>query len=199
MRVPLQGEPANSPSGAVLLSVAEVRMVSHEAAERSSELLEQLIEDRDFTGLRELIKNWRPGDVADLMEPLPADREAVVFRLLPRDQAAKVFTYLPEERQEQLLKAMGQREVAGLFDAMSPDDRTALLEELPASATQQLLNSLSPDERRVAAELLGYPEHSVGRLMTPDFVRVRRTWTVKHALEHFRRYGKDSETMSMVY
>jgi magnesium transporter len=161
--------------------------------------LDEMIEARDFAGLRAHTKNWRAGDLAMAMEPLPAEKEAIVFRLLPRDQAARVFTYLPADRKEQLLKALAHKEVAGLLNAMPPDARTSLLEELPAHATQQMLNLLSAKERSVAAELLGYEEHSVGRLMTPDFVRVRSDWTVAHALQHIRRYGTDSETMGMIY
>ncbi len=161
--------------------------------------LEALIEARDFNTLREQTKNWSAGDLAELMEPLSAAKEAVIFRLLPREQAAGVFSYLSEERQEELLKAMAREEVAGILNAMSPDDRTSLLEELPANVIQQLLNLLSVKERAVASQLLGYEEDSVGRLMTPDFVRVRPQWTISQALEHIRRYGKDSETMSMIY
>ncbi len=133
------------------------------------------------------------------MEPLPVEKEAVVFRLLPREQAAQTFGYLPIERQQELLKAMAHEEVVGILNDMSDDDRTELLEELPAQVTQKLLNSLSPEERRRASQLLGYAENSVGRLMTPHFVRVRPHWTVAQALEHIRRYGTDSETMSSVY
>lgn len=161
--------------------------------------LEALIEARDFNTLREQIKNWTPGDLADLMEPLPADREAIVFRLLPRERAAAVFSYLSDERQEELLKAMAHEEVASILNAMSDDDRTNLLEELPAAVTQKLLNSLSQEERSIASRLLGYPEDSIGRLMTPHFVRIRAAWTIEHALDHIRRYGMDSETMSMIY
>jgi len=161
--------------------------------------LEALIEARDFTSLREEIKNWPPGDLADLMEPLPAEKEAVLFRLLPRQQASQIFSYLPIERQEELLKALAQEEVANILNAMSDDDRTELLEELPANVTRQLLNSLSPDERKLAAQLLGYGENTIGRLMTPHFVRVKPHWTVAQALDHIRRYGMDSETMSMIY
>lgn len=161
--------------------------------------LESLIEARDFISLREQIRNWPAGDLADLMEPLSAEKEAVVFRLLPRDEAAQVFGYLPIERQQELLKAMAHEEVVNILNDMSDDDRTELLEELPANVTQQLLNSLSDDERRLASKFLGYPENSVGRLMTPHFVRVRPHWTVAQALEHVRRYGTDSETMSLVY
>ena len=161
--------------------------------------LESLIEARDFVSLREQIRNWPAGDLADLMEPLSAEKEAVVFRLLPRDEAAQVFSYLPIERQQELLKAMAHEEVVNILNDMSDDDRTELLEELPAQVTQKLLNALSPEERRLASQLLGYAENSVGRLMTPHFVRVRPHWTVAHALDHIRRYGLDSETMSLIY
>jgi magnesium transporter len=161
--------------------------------------LESLIESRDFTALREQTRNWPAGDLAELMEPLSAEKEAIVFRLLAREQAADVFSYLSQERQEELLKAMAHEDVAGILNAMSPDDRTSLLEELPANVIQQLLSLLSPQERAVASQLLGYEEDSVGRLMTPDFVRVRSHWTVAYALDHIRRYGMDSETMSMIY
>lgn len=161
--------------------------------------LEALIEARDFVTLRAETRNWPAGDLADLMEPLPVEKAAVVFRLLPRAQAALIFSHLPIERQQELLKAMAHEDVVSILNDMSDDDRTELLEELPGEVTQKLLNSLSPEERRRASHLLGYAENSVGRLMTPHFVRVRAPWTVAHALEHIRRYGTDSETMSMVY
>lgn len=161
--------------------------------------LETLLYTRDFNAVRERTKNWPAGDLADLMEPLSAEKEAVIFRLLPRQQAAMVFSYLSSERQEELLKAMAHEEVAGMLNAMSDDDRTDFLEELPAKVTQRLLNLLSQQERSIASKLLGYAEDSVGRLMSPHFVRVRSHWTVDYALDHIRRYGVDSETMSMVY
>jgi magnesium transporter len=161
--------------------------------------LEALIEAREFNTLREELKNWPPADLATLMEPLSAEKQAIVFRLLPREQAAEVFTYLSDERQEELLKAMAHEEVARILNAMDPDDRTSLLEELPANVIQHMLSLLSQEERLIASQLLGYPEDSVGRLMTPDFVRIRPHWTVERALDHIRRYGKDSETMSMIY
>lgn len=161
--------------------------------------LEKLIEARDFNALREQTKNWSAGDLAELMEPLSAEKEAVLFRLLPRERAAEVFSYLSEDRQEELIKAMGHEDVSNILNAMSDDDRTTLLEEMPAKVTQQLLSLLSNEERTIASQLLGYPEGSVGRLMTPHFVRIRPYWTAAYALDHIRRYGKDSETMSMIY
>lgn len=94
---------------------------------------------------------------------------------------------------------MAHEEVVNILNDMSDDDRTELLEELPAQVTQKLLNLLSPEERQRASQLLGYAENSVGRLMTPHFVRVRPHWSVSQALDHIRRYGTDSETMSLVY
>lgn len=168
-------------------------------AEMKSVNLEALIEARDFASLRKQTMNWRARDIASLMEPLSAQKEAVLFRVLPREQAAKVFAYLPGERQAELLKAMAHDDAASILNDMSDDDRTSLLEELPAPATQQLLSLLAPEERARASHFLGYKENTVGRLMSPHFVRVRPQWTVSYALDHIRRYGMDSETMSVVY
>jgi len=161
--------------------------------------LERVIQARDFTALRAMLQHWSPTTTAGLIEDLSVEQQVVAFRLLPRDIAADVFEYLPLEAQERLLKAMATEEVAKILNEMAPDDRTALLDELPASVTQQLLNLLTPQERSIAVSLLGYAEGSIGRLMTPDYVRGRPEWTIEHALDHIRRYGHDSETLSIVY
>ena len=146
-----------------------------------------------------MLKHWAPPTTASLIEILSVEEQVVAFRLLPRDLAADVFEYLPLEAQERLLKAMATEEVAKILNEMAPDDRTALLDELPAAVTRQLLNLLTPQERSIAVSLLGYPEGSIGRLMTPDYVRVRPEWRVEQALDHIRRYGHDSETLSILY
>jgi len=161
--------------------------------------IEQAIRARDFIHLRDSLKNWTPSDVESLIEGLAVEDQVVVFRLLPRKLAAAVFEYLPLDAKDQLLKAMAQEEVAAILNDMSPDDRTELLEELPASATKQMLALLTPKERQVAVSLLGYPEGSIGRLMTPDYVRVRQGWTVEQVLDHIRRHGHDSETLNVIY
>ena len=161
--------------------------------------LERAIRARDFPALHEMLKHWPPSTTASVIENLSVEEQVVAFRLLPRDLAADVFEYLPLDAQERLLKAMATEEVAKILNEMAPDDRTALLDELPAAATRQLLNLLTPQERSIAVSLLGYPEGSIGRLMTPDYVRVRPEWMVEHVLDHVRRYGQDSETLSIVY
>ena len=94
---------------------------------------------------------------------------------------------------------MAQEDVAELLNNMAPDDRTLFLEELPAEATRQLLALLTPAERAVALTLLGYPEKSVGRLMTPHYVAVREQWTVREVLDYVRAHGQDSETLNVIY
>ena len=122
-----------------------------------------------------------------------------MFRVLPRKDAAAVFEYLPQEAKEALLKAMAKEDVATLLNDMAPDDRTLFLEELPAAATRELLALLTPAERAVALTLLGYPERSVGRLMTPHYVAVRENWTVREVLDYVRAHGQDSETLNVIY
>jgi magnesium transporter len=110
-----------------------------------------------------------------------------------------VFEYIGIEEQHNLLRAMAHEQVAAILNEMAPDDRTALLEELPSAAARQLIRLLTPEERRVATALLGYPEDSVGRLMTPDFIAVKEDWTVQDVLDYIRAYGQDSETLNVIY
>src|SRR6266480_4966052 len=158
--------------------------------------IKNMIDARDFNALRELFKEWSPADVAEVILDLPDDSQVIIFRVLPAALAADVFEYIGIEEQQKLLRAMAHEQVVGILNEMSPDDRTALLEEMPSVASRQLIRLLTPEERRVATNLLGYPEGSVGRLMTPDFVAVRQNWTVKEVLDYVREHGQDSETLN---
>src|SRR5881397_3556874 len=161
--------------------------------------IKSMIRARDFTGLRELFADWPPADVAEVILDMPEDDQVIVFRVLPAALAADVFEYLDVDAQQQLLRAMAHEQVVGILNEMSPDDRTALLEELPSEAARQLIKLLTPEERQIAQSLLGYPEGSVGRLMTPDFIAVHEDWTVQHVLDYVREFGHDSETLNIVY
>lgn len=166
---------------------------------QSPSQISDILRKRDFLALRQALKNWSPSAVVRALHGLSIEDQMVVLRILPRDLAAQVFELLELSTQEQLLKAMGQEELAGLLNNMAPDDRTLLLEELPAVMTKQLLAQLTPQERAVAILLLGYPEGSIGRLMTPDYIAVREQWTLQRTLEYIRKHGQDSETLSLVY
>jgi magnesium transporter len=175
-------------------AVAAIREVA-----RPAEELAAMLRARDYARLRDMLRNRHAGDVAPLLTALSLEDQVVVFRVMPRKDAAAVFEYLSQEAKESLLKAMAQEDVASLLNNMAPDDRTLFLEELPAEATRQLLTLLTPAERAVAVTLLGYPEKSVGRLMTPHYVSVREQWTVREVLDYVRAHGQDSETLNVIY
>src|SRR3954470_15722452 len=161
--------------------------------------IKSLIEAREFNALRELFKEWPPADVAEVILDMDENDRVIIFRVLPHTLAADVFEYLDVEAQQKLLHGMAHEQVVGILNEMSPDDRTALLEEMPSEAARQLIKLLTPEERQIARALLGYPEDSVGRLMTPDFIAVHEDWTVKEVLDHVRENGRDSETLNFVY
>lgn len=161
--------------------------------------IEDLIAQKNWAAIRESLANRPAPEIADLLLALPKRYRVIVFRLLPRAASSEVFAYLTTEQQNQLLKELTDEETRQLLANLSPDDRTALLEELPGQASQKLLNLLSPEDLAEARKLLGYPEDSVGRLMTPDYVAVRRYWTVGQALAHIRARGRGSETINTIY
>jgi len=161
--------------------------------------IRSLIEARNFGALREVFREWPPADVAEVILDLPEDEQVIIFRVLPHTLAADVFEYLDFDAQQKLLHAMAHEQVVAILNEMSPDDRTAFLEELPSAAARQLIRLLTPEERRIAQSLLGYPEDSVGRLMTPDFIAVKEDWTVQQVLDYIREHGRDSETLNVIY
>ena len=161
--------------------------------------IRSMIDARNFGALRDVFHEWPPADVAEVILDLPEDEQVIIFRVLPHALAADVFEYLDLDAQQKLLRAMAHEQVVGILNEMSPDDRTALLEELPSAAARQLIRLLTPDERHVAQALLGYPEGSVGRLMTPDFIAVREDWTIQQVLDYIREHGQDSETLNVIY
>jgi magnesium transporter len=177
----------------------EQALAAIRATARPADELAAAARTRDFLRLRDMVRNRDAADLAPVLTELALEDQVIVFRILPRKDAAAVFEYLSPEAQETLLKAMAQEDVASILNNMAPDDRTMFLEELPAAATRQLLTLLTAAERAVAVTLLGYPEGSIGRLMTPHYVRVRENWYVSQVLDHIRIHGQDSETLNVIY
>ncbi|MEW6701162.1 MAG: magnesium transporter [Bacteroidota bacterium] len=158
-----------------------------------------LIQNRQFTDLKEVLIDWTPIDIADLLLALPENEQAIFFRLLPKDLAADVFEYFNVDVQLNLIQLLGKEDVASILNEMADDDRTALFEEVPPNVVKQMLAYLSPEQRKISQQLLGYPENSIGRLMTPDYIAARQNWTVQETLDFIRMYGKNSETLNVVY
>jgi magnesium transporter len=164
-----------------------------------SETIAEALAQRRFEALKVLLRDGEVADVAEAIDHLPPDREALAFRLLEPSRAGEVFEHLSLSAQEHLLRTLSDVDAAAVLEEMSADDRTALLEELPGKVTVRLLNLLSPGERAIAVTLLGYPPDSIGRLMTPEYVRIKSDWTIAEALAHVRAYGRDSETLNVLY
>ncbi|MDZ7639909.1 MAG: magnesium transporter [Bryobacterales bacterium] len=160
---------------------------------------ESLVQEEKWYELRQLISGWPEPEIADLLFELPAAKRAILFRLLPHDTASDVFSFLEVELQNRLLEDLTEEETRRLVTSLAPDDRIHLLEDLPGEAVQKLLNLLPPADLWKTRQLLGYPEESVGRLMTPDYVAVRRHWSVAEALSHIRMKGQKAETISTIY
>lgn len=161
--------------------------------------INELIIKRDFQPLKDVLMDWPPVDVADLISLLEKNERVLIFRILPKEYATDVFEYLSIEHQLDLIKTMGATEISEILNEMDPDDRTTLFEEIPAQAAKQLIMNLSHEERVIAQKLLGYPENSVGRLMTPDYISVREHWSINDVFKFIRENGKKSETLEMIY
>jgi magnesium transporter len=158
-----------------------------------------LIAAKNWNALRDAFTDMDPADMAEVIEDLPAEESGIIFRLLPRDTAALVFEYLPPHQQTEIVTTLGTEQLKNLLDEMAPDDRTRLLEELPAAVTKRLLTSLSPNELKVARNLLGYPEKSAGRYMTPEYLTIPGNLTAGEALAYVRAHGQGRETIHVLY
>lgn len=161
--------------------------------------LEELIAAGDVESLRAALEGWEPADVADLVEDLSIDDQVFVFDVLSREAAARVLEHMGRAEQGELLQTLPPVVVGDIVEEMSPDDRTAMLEELPDEVSDNILEALPPDEKAVAAQLLAYPENSVGRLMTPDFLALSPQMTAAEALAEIRRVGHEKETIDYVF
>src|SRR5262245_44703868 len=161
--------------------------------------IRELIEQGDEETVRESINRWLPADLAELALALPREERIQVLRLIQPKRAAETFAYLDLDTQQGVLSTFSEDESRFVLNEMAPDDRTALLAELPSDVAERFLNLLEPAERTVARALLDYRVDSVGRLMTPDYLVVRREWTIRHVLDHIRAHGRDRETLNVIY
>jgi|TARA_B110000285_G_scaffold25259_1_gene24268 magnesium transporter len=161
--------------------------------------VEALVEKGQLKALSKSLTSWAIPEVGDLILRLDKPHQVLVFRALPRERAADVFAYFEPEDQDEVLAALTDADTRALLADLSPDDRTAMLEELPATVTRRLMDLLSPEDLAESRQLLGYPEESVGRLMTPDYLSIRAEWPCEQALAHIRKFGRDSEIFNILY
>jgi len=158
----------------------------------------ELVQSDDVLRIKEWLNQQNISDVAELINEYP-DYESQIVANMSVHRAAKVFKILDLATQKNIIHDLPPLKTAELLNELPPDDRTAFLEELPGEVVKELIKTLDPEERKVTLALLGYPESSVGRLMTPDYIAVPMEWTVHDVLQQIRNVGKDSETIDVIY
>ena len=162
------------------------------------EQFDTLIQSEEWEQLSNFLDDQNISDVAQLIDE-DADHETLIVSSMSVHRAASVFKILELSKQKKIIHELPPHKTAALLNELPPDDRTDFLEELPSNVVRELIKLLNAEERKVALSLLGYPENSVGRLMTPDYVYVYENNTVAEVLETIRRKGKDSETIDVIY
>ena len=157
-----------------------------------------LLEQGNRAAMQEFLDDQNISDVAELIEENP-EQEAAILSALSNHRAVGVFKILDIGTQKDIIKKLPPFKTAELLNELPADDRTDFLEELPSNVVRELIKLLNPEERKVTLSLLGYPENSIGRLMTPDYVYVYPYNTVEEVFATIRKFGKDSETISVIY
>ena len=163
-----------------------------------AEQFEQLIATEDKLAIREFLNDQNISDVAELINVYP-DYEAQIIANMAINRASSVFKILDISQQKDIIKELPTAKTAELLNDLPADDRTDFLEELPKAVIRDLIKLLEPEERKITLSLLGYPEDSVGRLMTPDYVYVYAHNTVADVFATIRKYAKSSETIDVIY
>jgi magnesium transporter len=162
------------------------------------EQFEDVIARDDKREIQDFLNNQNISDVCELIDD-NEEHEVQIIGHLSSNRAASTFKILDFPVQKRIIQDLPPIKTAELLNALPADDRTAFLEELPVEAVRELIKMLDPEERRITLALLGYPEGSVGRLMTPDYLAVNLQWTVQEVLNYIRKYGKDVETLDVLY
>ena len=172
-----------------------------EQEEQRDELLEKiedLISRKRYAELRDLLLPLEAQDIAGLFMELD-DKVPMVFRLLPKEQAAEVFVELDSEEQEVLIQSFSNTELKEVLDELYLDDAVDIVEEMPANVVKRILRHADPDVRKSINEILKYPDDCAGSIMTTEYVDLKATMTVEDALKRIRRTGPDKETINICY
>ncbi|WP_336515604.1 magnesium transporter [Pollutibacter soli] len=162
------------------------------------EQFEEVIREDDKLKIQEFLNSRNISEVAELINDNEEQAPSIIASLSVH-RAASTFKILDVSMQKEIIHHLPALKTAELLNELPADDRTDFLEELNTEVVRELIKMLNPEERKITLSLLGYPEDSVGRLMTPDYIAVSEDWTVKKVLEHIRRYGRDSETIDVIY
>ncbi len=171
--------------------------------EKQAPILEKtllkLLEEKKYPSLRDILVTMNPSDVAGIFQTLDRDRIPLLFRLLPKEQAAETFVEMEPEDQELLIRGLSDSELKEVLDELYVDDAVDLVEEMPANVVRRILGQADPDTRATINELLRYPENSAGSIMTTEYVTLRPEMSVDASIQRIRRTGVDKETIYTCY
>ena len=164
-----------------------------------SEAIEKFLDERKYTTLRDVLKTMQAADIAALFEILPRRKLSLLFRLLPKEQAAEAFVEMDLDLQEHLIHGFSDNELKEIVDELYLDDTVDMVEELPANVVKRILAQANPETRQLINEMLQYPEDSAGSVMTTEYVDLSADMTVPDAIKHIKRTGVDKETINVCY
>ncbi|MBO7681483.1 MAG: magnesium transporter [Clostridia bacterium] len=167
--------------------------------EKTYEMELKLLRAGDFSGLRRELTEWNEVDIADFLEELEPANMIRVFRILPKDISAEVFSYLEPENQEHIVTSITDVEVRHLVDDLFLDDVVDFLEEVPANVVTRVLKNTDPDTRKEINTFLRYPEDSAGSIMTNEMITLHDSMTVRDAIRSIRETGEDKVSIYTVY
>ena len=160
----------------------------------------ELVARKQFRRLKDLLSEMNEVDVAEFLDELEPEQQAVVFRLLPKDMAAEVFTYLEDsEDQEKLIGALSDKELREVLDELYLDDTVDIIEDMPANVVSRILRNTDASTRSQINQLLNYPKDSAGSIMTTEFVYLHPDATVEESFARIRKVGLDKETVYTCY
>ncbi len=167
--------------------------------EEIREKIVSLYSDKKYLEIKAILTEMNPVDVALLFDEFESDRQILLFRLLPKEEAAETFVELDNDSQEAIIRAFSDMEIREVLDELYLDDTVDIIEEMPATIVKRILKNTDAQTRASINTLLKYPEDSAGSIMTPEFVDLKKTNTVEDAIKRIRRTGVDKETIYTCY
>ena len=159
----------------------------------------ELISKKDFKRLKALLEDTNNADISDILEELSDEDSAIVFRLLPKSEAADIFAYIEPDTQERLVNLLTDKEISDIISNLFVDDAADLIEEMPANLVTRILKTIKPEKRKEINDILQYPEDSAGSIMTTDFIEIHSGSKVKDVFDLLRRVGKRKEAIYILY
>ena len=159
----------------------------------------ELISKKDFKRLKALLEDSNNADISDVLEELPGEDAIIIFRLMPKSEAADIFAYMEPDAQEHLLELLSDNEISDIISNLFVDDAADLIGEMPANVVTRLLKNTKPEKRKTINEILKYPNDSAGSIMTTDFIDIPSGSTVKEVFDKLRKVGKRKEAIYILY